>query len=587
MSKSKLVGFFFSRWFFASLLLLGIAGLLLFFRFPHGLYDELLNFVSNLLKKSYGSGGNKLKIDTGFHKLSGLLIALALLLFSFFSFWKGLIKKATAAEIPAHSENKFIAFEKRDWLLVGLFTVVGILLRVFWLNQSLWQDEIGVYNTFIKEGIFSTIFPKSSMGSQPLMQIITGLFCKVAGVSEITLRLPVFLFGIAGIGVIYFFTLQLSQDRIAAALATFFLSIHSYHIYYSFQMRGYVMLVLLCMLSCYFLYQILENPKKNTASYFCLVNVLFVYTHLYSVYLLLAQHGVIILFHLYSRYFKKTAQSHYSQATLAGYFTSFLVSMCCIMLLYLPQVPVIFMNILDTANNSKSLMNYVGQVIASLHFMIAYSELAWLSVLLLVLIFVGYFSVAKKSSAVKLIAAISFLLLLITAFVPSGPGFFPRYLICEIPLLLFLMSTVFSSYLKSGKMLFKLIAIAGVLIFTAVNGLGLNLSYQKIQDYKGAVEFVKNYPSAKTKLIVANSLGKTEIKFYDANIIALTDVTELDSLLQLNYDVFAITTYESFVGKSLFVKDKETQAKIESSFVHEKVFAGEFPVNVWHYEKKE
>ena len=101
------------------------------------------------------------------------------------------------------------------------------------------------------------------------------------------------------------------------------------------------------------------------------------------------------------------------------------------------------------------------------------------------------------------------------------------------------------------------------------------------------MEFVKNYPSTKQKLIVANSLGKSEVKFYDSNIIALNNVQELDSLLQLNYDVFAITTYESFAGKSLFKNDKETQIRIEQTFAHEKVFEGEFPVNVWHEVKKQ
>ena len=94
MKLSKLISAIFSKWFFALIGLVLLSGLLLYLRLPEGLYDKLLDFVSNLLQQKYGSGGNKVKIDTGFHKLGFLVMALGVLLFTYFSFWKWFISSA-------------------------------------------------------------------------------------------------------------------------------------------------------------------------------------------------------------------------------------------------------------------------------------------------------------------------------------------------------------------------------------------------------------------------------------------------------------------------------------------------------------
>ncbi|HRH64204.1 MAG TPA: hypothetical protein PLI68_12840, partial [Bacteroidia bacterium] len=286
MKISKLISAIFSKWFFALLGIVILSGLLLYVRMPGDLYEKLLDFVSNLLQQKYGSGGNKVKIDTGFHKLGLLVMALGVLLFTYFSFWKWFISSASA-NTQSPEISKGLSLDKKDWITISGLLLVALLLRVFPMTQSLWQDEIGVYNTFIKDGFLSTIFPKSSMGSQPLMQLLVGVFVKFAGTSEIILRLPILMFALAGIAFIYYFTLQLSANRLAAFIAAFFLTIHSYHIYYSFQMRGYVLLVFMCMLSCYILIKLIQTPSSKIAFWYTLVNVCFVYTHLYSVYLLI------------------------------------------------------------------------------------------------------------------------------------------------------------------------------------------------------------------------------------------------------------------------------------------------------------
>jgi hypothetical protein len=583
MNSSFLVSKFFSKWSFFAWLMLLLSGVFLFFRFPASGYESLIEFVSDLLQQKYGSGGSKLKIDTGFHKLSVLLMALGMVLLLYFSFWKWLIQTAAANTKTETKEEPKL--KRIDWILILFCTLVGISLRILPLSQSLWQDEIGVYNMFIKEGIFSTLFPKSSMGSQPLMQIVVGLFSSLFGNSEIALRMPLFIVAIASIGLMYFFTFQLLKNRASAFISALFLSLHSYHVYYSFQMRGYVMLVFLCLLSCYLLFRLLQNPNKKLAFVYSIVGILLVFTHLYAVYLLIAQQFVILLFQLKRK--SKTSENSTSKEFLLAYFHGFLLAMLISVTLYLPQLPVIFMNILDTAQANKSLAIYFGSVLDSLNFMLAYSSFPWFSFGILMALLLLFIFIIEQNKSTKLIGLIALVLFLITAFVPSGSGFFPRYLICEIPLLVFILAHSIENLWSSNKIAYKIIALSLMGAYVFLNVSGYKLSFQKIQDYKGAVEFVKNYPETKRKVIVANSLGKTEIQHYNPAITPLNNVSELDSLLKLDIDLFAITTYESFAGRSVFKNDKLTQEKIERDFFHEKVFPGEFPVNVWHFKKNE
>lgn len=586
MESSSLLSKFFSKWFFALLLLLVLSGILLFLRIPDSLYQSMLEFVSGLLKQKYGSGGSIVKIDKGFHKLAVLLIAMGIALLGYFSFWKRFISSFESSKLKVNQQLSLPKLGKNDWMIIVSITLIAMLLRVFPLTQSLWQDEIGVYNTFIKNGFLSTLFPKNSMGSQPLMQLIVGLFAKILGSSEVALRMPIFLIGVASIFLIYYFTLALTKNRLAAGLSAFLLCVHSYHIYYSFQMRGYAILVFLCLISCYLLYRLIEFPSKKYGIYYCLISIAIVFTHLYAVYLLFAQHFIIILFQLHSKYIKKEVTPIFSSAFLVRYFESFLIAMLCSVMLYVPQLPVIFMNILDTVNGIKSLSVYFRSVLDAMNYMIAYSPYQWISFSFLILVLLLFIFRIEKPFAIKLVSAIALALFIITAFVPSGSGFFPRYLICEIPLLVFLLATSIAQLWDSTNKVNKAVSIALFAGFVLLNSSGYELTYQKIQDYKGAVAYVKNSAATKPQLIVSNSLGKTEVQHYDKNIVALNNVQELDSLMQLDYDLFAITTYESFVGRSVFVNDKATQERIVQTFEHEKTFPGEFPVNVWHYQKK-
>ena len=193
----------FSKYFFICLISSLIVSLFIYSRTPLFIYDNIINTIANFLKAVYHTGGHITKIDEGIHQLSKLILVFGFLIFITLKIWKWLlvITEPTQASVAPSS---YYILQKKDWLIITGFIITGILLRIFSLSQSLWQDEIAVYNVFIKDGIFTTIFPCTSMGSHPFMQIIVRCFITIFGASDITLRLPIFIISIVSIPLIYF-----------------------------------------------------------------------------------------------------------------------------------------------------------------------------------------------------------------------------------------------------------------------------------------------------------------------------------------------------------------------------------------------
>ncbi|MEO8151184.1 MAG: glycosyltransferase family 39 protein [Bacteroidia bacterium] len=575
----------FSNSFMIVLLLFMLVVASCYMRFPGSLYNSIIINISDFLKTNLGSNGSIIKIETGLHKLSKLMVFLSFAFIAYLQFWKwllGRLKENNNDNLSATYFNTRLV--KQDWFIITGLTIAAILLRIFPITQSLWQDEIGVYKIFIEKGILSTVYPKSSMGSQPFMQIIVTLFINVFGVSELNLRLPVFLFAVFTVPLLYFVCIKISGQRILALVACLFLTIHSYHIYYSFQMRGYAIVIFLCILSTYLFIKLLYSYTKQTGILFILTNILMVYTHMWAIYYLISQQIVLVVILMYQLR-KNNLPNTFSAHNIAAYFQSFIVFLLLIFIIYLPQIPVVLMNVLNE-NGIKILMtDYFYQVISTSHYLVAYSDNAVLVRLYVLTIVLVYLFVVKKSMPFRIIFYSSIILFFITAFANNPTGFFPRYLICELPLFIFISAEVIMKLWNSSTAINKSLSIILVIAFITLSFMGYHNTYRKIQNFKGAVEFVNNQNMNEDKIIVANSIGKTEIQYYDKKIIPLNSTEQLDSLIALNKNVYAITTLTRFAGRSAFLKDKDTQIKIERQFRRIKTFDGQFPVDVWYYQR--
>jgi hypothetical protein len=567
------------------LLLFFVTGFLIFIRTPVSFYNSIITFLSDFLITNFKTNGSLIKIDSGLHSLSKISLILIFAFFCFLIFWKFLLKELPNQTDAIETKTHFtLKLKKQDWFIMAALTIAGALLRVFPLNQSLWQDEIGVYNTFIEPGILATIFPKSAMGSHPLMQIIVTLFTNVVGVNEITLRLPVFIFAVATIPLLYYVSIKISGQRTIAVVAAVLVTINSYHIYYSFQMRGYAILIFFCILSIYFFIELLYSSNKNISLLYILSNVMLVYTHMLTVYVVIAQQIVLISWLLYNLR-NKNSHNFFPVINISKYLKSFIITMVLIFIVYVPQLPIILMNVLSESNTFISPATYFNQVLGTSHNIIAYTNYPDLTRTYAIVIAILFILSIKKNSAYLIVFYTSVVVFFITAFAFNVNGFFPRYIVCNMPFFVIINAVVICELWQSSKTGYKLLSVAIAFSFLILSFSSYPKTYRYIQNYKGAVEFVNNQNKDESAIIVANSLGKVEIRYYDKKIIPLYSKPQLDSVMLLNKKVYAITTYERFVDRGVFLNDKATQNEIQKKFKLLKSFEGEEPVHVWQFQQ--
>ena len=130
--------------------------------------------------------------------------------------------------------------------MIHLILVLGLILRLINLDQSLWLDEAisalaaRDYSFF---GIIKDFIPGDT--HPPLYYLILKFWASIWEFSEISLRIPSVLFGVATIFILY----KISQKSLIPALL---LATSGLHIYYSQEVRMYALSTLLVSLAVYF-----------------------------------------------------------------------------------------------------------------------------------------------------------------------------------------------------------------------------------------------------------------------------------------------------------------------------------------------
>ncbi len=117
--------------------------------------------------------------------------------------------------------------------------VFAFLLRVISLNQSFWLDE-ATSGLVVRNFNLGDIITKFSPGDfhPPLYYLILKLWSYVFGTSEIALRFPSIVFGVATIYVVFLIGKKLFSNKVGL-IAGVLLATSGLHIYYSQEARMY------------------------------------------------------------------------------------------------------------------------------------------------------------------------------------------------------------------------------------------------------------------------------------------------------------------------------------------------------------
>jgi hypothetical protein len=229
--------------------------------------------------------------------------------------------------------------QKRYLAAIVIVLLLATAVRLHRLEvQSFWNDEGNSARLserslpLIIEGTASDIHP-------PLYYLLLGGWRVLAGDSEFALRS---LSAFSGIGVVAI-TFALGRrlfgrtGELAALLGASLAAINPALVYYSQEARMYELLALLAMLSTLLLVALLQSGKWRLAlaAAFVVCSVAGLYTHYFYPAVLLAQNLIFLLWLLRS-------SGETPRSVAVGRLGRWILMMGCVLLLYLPWLPIFF-----------------------------------------------------------------------------------------------------------------------------------------------------------------------------------------------------------------------------------------------------
>ena len=183
----------------------------------------------------------------------------------------------------------------KDWVLVAVLTLAGLVLRVIGLNEGMWFDEIATLVNYIRLPATQIIGHYETLNNHLFYSLLAHFSVAWFGESVWSVRLPAVMFGVATIPAAYYLGRQITARR-EALLASAFLAVSYHHVWFSQDARGYTGLALgAVLLSIIFIRLILrESPGFRPVLAYAIVGALAIWIHLTAA-LVVVSHGIIWL----------------------------------------------------------------------------------------------------------------------------------------------------------------------------------------------------------------------------------------------------------------------------------------------------
>jgi 4-amino-4-deoxy-L-arabinose transferase-like glycosyltransferase len=178
--------------------------------------------------------------------------------------------------------------------MLTLVILLGTILRLYGLTvKPLWYDETG----FIAHALKDLGFMSHAVANYKLPYIILlKIWISFFGIGAFATRILSVLLGIASIFLIYQLGKRLFNTS-TALIASFLLSISSFHIYHSQQVKHYSLLVFLVLLSFIYLVDFFKGRKSSILLLNLLLNILIVCTHPFGLSIVAVQMLYVLCAH--------------------------------------------------------------------------------------------------------------------------------------------------------------------------------------------------------------------------------------------------------------------------------------------------
>lgn len=175
------------------------------------------------------------------------------------------------------------------WILL-----LGFILRVITINQSLWLDEaINVLAT--TQYGFLDMVTKYSLADfhPPGYFVLLWIWTRMGGIGEIWVRLPSVIFGIMTVWLVFLLGKEFF-NRKTALLAALFMALAPLHVYYSQEARMYSLATFAAVACFYFFWRLINYGSKWDRLGYIITGILVLYSD-YVVYFIFPAQALYVL----------------------------------------------------------------------------------------------------------------------------------------------------------------------------------------------------------------------------------------------------------------------------------------------------
>lgn len=138
--------------------------------------------------------------------------------------------------------------------------LVGVWLRVSFLDISAFSDEAYTYIFYIRGGLSHILTDYSNVNNHPLYSILAYVCTTFLGNDPVILRIPAFIAGILIIPAVYALG-SLIYSRTAGIIAAWFVATNYWLVTYAVLARGYSLMILLMLLAAIIAVRLLKRNQ--------------------------------------------------------------------------------------------------------------------------------------------------------------------------------------------------------------------------------------------------------------------------------------------------------------------------------------
>lgn len=357
-------------------------------------------------------------------------------------------------------------------ILLGLITLFGLELRVAISNCPMWYDEGHSILVAVQQfpfGIDNFLFTKDFQHT-PFYFYFLHFWLKIFGTSEILLRFSSVIFGVATIPLTYIVAKKLyKNDKIVGIISAILVAVSPLMIYYSIEVRMYMMVTFLAVLSMNYLLDFDAKGDKKSLIKLLVTNTLIPYLLIGGIVFNIGQAIAYTLYLFWAQ--KEETEKIRKYLTYRVYQLILLVPYFIIAIYYAYQRSKFIMFHIPSfqfINFVGNVQNFFGAKVGMLfwtqYLPIMIDFLFFVSVVIPIVYFICALIRAFKEKDAKLymtflMITIAYVIILISCML-KVIVLVPRYIIFIVPILMILAAVGFSK-LKKWHIAIFLIAFTG------------------------------------------------------------------------------------------------------------------------------